>query len=147
MVRRMATPDGGINGFSSYQQGTYQPPATYADRQTETLTDTVKTQYEAEGTANAVLTRMTEQRHQLTNAHDNVSEMRGATDRARMELQQVCHPKSSSNINYANVVVSVASCRRIFPSHFALRTQPSGTHCWLFSFSFLTFAFLLPSCI
>ena len=89
----MSTPNNGNSGlnnrFSSYQQGTYQPPATFADKQTETLTDTVKTQYQAEGTANAVLTRMTEQRHQLTGAHDNVSEMRHATEKARLELQQV----------------------------------------------------------
>ena len=89
----MATPSSGNSGlnnrFSSYQQGSYQPPSTYADRQTETLTDTVKTQYQAEGTANAVLTRLTEQRHQLVSAHDNVSEMRHATEKARLELQQV----------------------------------------------------------
>ena len=89
----MSTPNNGNSGlnnrFSSYQQGTYQPPATFADKQTETLTDTVKTQYQAEGTANAVLTRMTEQRHQLTGAHDNVSEMRHAREKARVELQQV----------------------------------------------------------
>lgn len=93
---------GGLNNrFSSYQQGgggvggggggggSYQPPATFADQQTDTLTDTVKTQYQAEGTANAVLTRMTEQRHQLSGAHDNVSEMRTATEKARLELQQL----------------------------------------------------------
>lgn len=77
------------NRFQSYQQGTYQPPATYAEKQTEVLTDTVKTQYHAEGTANAVLTRMTEQRHQLTEAHDNVWQMRHATEKAKQELQDL----------------------------------------------------------
>ena len=82
--------NGGLNNrFQSYQQGTYQPPGTYADKQTEVLTDTVKTQYQAEGTANAVLTRMTEQRHQLTEAHDNVWQMRHATDKAKRELQEL----------------------------------------------------------
>lgn len=78
------------NRFNSYQQGSYQPPVSaYAQKQTEVLTDTVKTQYEAEGTANAVLTRMTEQRHQLTGAHDDVWHMRSATEKARQELQEL----------------------------------------------------------
>ena len=77
------------NRFQSYQQGSYQPPATYADKQTEVLTDTVKTQYQAEGTANDVLTRMTEQRHQLTEAHENVWQMRHATEKAKRELQDL----------------------------------------------------------
>jgi hypothetical protein len=83
------TSSGLNNRFQSYQQGTYQPPATYAEQQTEIITDTVKTQYQAEGTANAVLTRMTEQRHQLTEAHENVWHMREATDKAKRELQEL----------------------------------------------------------
>lgn len=92
----MSTQNSGNNGlnnrFSSYQQGSYQPPNSstiYAQQQTDVLTDTVKTQYEAEGTANAVLTRMTEQRHQLTNAHDDVWHMRTATEQAKRELQEL----------------------------------------------------------
>ena len=77
------------NRFQSYQQGSYQPPAMYADTQTGVLEDTVKTQYQAEGTANDVLTRMTEQRHQLTEAHDNVFQMRHATEKAKQELQDL----------------------------------------------------------
>lgn len=81
------------NRFSSYQQGgSYQPPNTstaYAQQQTDTLTDTVKTQYEAEGTANAVLTRMTEQRHQLTGANDDVWHMRAATEQTKRELREL----------------------------------------------------------
>ena len=77
------------NRFASYQHGSYQPPPTYAEQQTEVITDTVKTQYQAEGTANAVLTQMTEQRHQLTEAHDNVYHMRNATDSAKRELQEL----------------------------------------------------------
>jgi hypothetical protein len=90
----MSTPNNGNNSglnnrFSSYQQGSYQPPNSYPQQQTNVLTDTVKTQYEAEGTANAVLTRMTEQRQQLQGAHDDVWHMRTATEQAKRELQEL----------------------------------------------------------
>ncbi|CAB9509608.1 expressed unknown protein [Seminavis robusta] len=77
------------NRFQSYQHGTYQPPQTYAEQQTDVLVDTAKTQYQAEGTANAVLTQMTQQRQQLTEAHDDVWHMREATDSAKRELQEL----------------------------------------------------------
>ena len=90
----MSTPNSGNNHglnnrFQSYQQGTYQPPTSYAEKQTEVLTDAVRTQYQAEGTANAVLTRMTDQRNQLTEAHENVWQMRHATEKAKRELQEL----------------------------------------------------------
>jgi len=85
------TTNGKVNNrFSSYQQGggsphSYQQPS-YAQSQTDVLTDTARTHYEAEGTANAVLTRMTEQRHQFQSAHDDVFQMRAATEKASKEL-------------------------------------------------------------
>ncbi|CAB9506194.1 expressed unknown protein [Seminavis robusta] len=87
----MSAPSGKsvLNSRFSYQHGTYQPPPTYAEQQNDVLVDTAKTQYQAEGTANAVLTQMTQQRQQLTDAHDNVWHMREATDSAKRELQEL----------------------------------------------------------
>jgi len=96
------------NSFSSYQHqgaassgaagaGTYQPPSAsnittpYAQSQTQVLTDAARTQFQAEDTANVVLTRLTEQRHQLTGAHENVHGMRTATEKARQELETLHH--------------------------------------------------------
>jgi hypothetical protein len=87
---------GGLNNrFNSYQQGgggSYVPPGsgrTYADQQTNVLEDTVKTHYQAEGTAANVLTQMHTQRHQIKGAHDDVWEMRKATEEARRELESL----------------------------------------------------------
>ena len=82
---------GGLNNrFQSYQQGggsSYVPPGmTYADQQTNVLEDTVKTHYEAEGTAANVLTQMHTQRHQLQGAHDDVWEMRKTAEEAKREM-------------------------------------------------------------
>jgi ribosomal protein L3 len=74
----------------SYQnsQG-YQPSATqtFAEHQTSVLHDTVKTQYQTEETAQAVLSQLHTQRHQLGAAADDVWEMRIATEQAKRELQ------------------------------------------------------------
>ena len=82
---------GGLNNrFSSYQQsgGSYIPPGqTYADSQTNVLSDTVKTHYQAENTANAVLNQLHGQRQQLQSANNDVWDMRQATEQTRRELQ------------------------------------------------------------
>ena len=86
------TSSGLNNRFNSYQQGggSYVPPGmTYADQQTNVLEDTVKTHYQAEGTASNVLTQMHAQRHQLKGAHDDVWEMRKAAEQARRELESL----------------------------------------------------------
>jgi len=73
--------------YSSYQQGaTFQ---TYAEQQTGVIHDTVKTQYEAEGTATAVLGQMNAQRHQIKGANDDVWAMREATAKAKRELEEL----------------------------------------------------------
>jgi cell division protein ZapA (FtsZ GTPase activity inhibitor) len=95
------------NRFQSYQHGTYQPPPTYTAQQTEVLVDTMKTQYAAEGTANDVLTQMTEQRHQLTGAHDNVWHMRAATDNAKRELQELNNKYQSKKMRLYFVITAL----------------------------------------
>jgi len=74
----------------SYQSsGNYQPPAvqgTYAEKQTQVMEDTMRTHYNAEGTAATVLSQLTTQRQQLTGAHENVWEMRQAAEKAKKDL-------------------------------------------------------------
>lgn len=60
-----------------------------ADQQTNTLSDTVKTQYEAESTANAVLNELHGQRRQFQGANDDVWDMRKATEQTRRELESL----------------------------------------------------------
>jgi hypothetical protein len=83
--------DGLNNRFNSYQQsGSYVPPGrTLADQQTNTLTDTVKAQYEAEGTATAVLNQLHGQRSQFQGANDDVWDMRRATEQTKRELESL----------------------------------------------------------
>ena len=85
---RSPNSDGLNNRFNSYQQsGSYVPPGqTYADKQSSVLSDAVKTQYQAETTANAVLSQLSGQRQQLKGANDDVWEMRQATEQTKREL-------------------------------------------------------------
>lgn len=89
--------DGLSNRYSSpYQKTTspdggrgYNPPsagATYAQQQTQTVEDTMRTHYETEATSAAVLTQMRAQRGQLQGAHDNVWEMRQAAEKAKQDI-------------------------------------------------------------
>lgn len=80
-MKRSGTPNKGTEYYTSYQQGSY-----YASEQTKTLEDSAKTYHEAEDTANRVLQQMNTQRQQIGNAHDNVWEMRQATEQAKREL-------------------------------------------------------------
>lgn len=90
------TPTGGSKPHRrqspSYQNdppGAYSPPTmsgTYAQQQTQITEDSLRTQYEAEATANTVLSQMAGQRHQLQQAHDAVYDVRENTDRAKREL-------------------------------------------------------------
>jgi hypothetical protein len=79
------------NRFNSYQQtGSYVPAGrTYAEQQTNVLSDTVKTQYHAEETANAVLNQLHTQRQQLQGANDDVWDMRQATEQTKRELRDL----------------------------------------------------------
>eukprot|EP00934_Nitzschia_sp_Nitz4_P005595 Nitzschia sp. Nitz4//scaffold358_size24170//321//698//NITZ4_008427-RA/size24170-processed-gene-0.25-mRNA-1//1//CDS//3329548990//5585//frame0 len=83
--------DGLNNRFNSYQQsGSYVPPGKgIADQQTGVLSDTVKTQYQAEDTANAVLNQLHGQRQQLQGANDDVWDMRQATEETKRELRNL----------------------------------------------------------
>mmetsp|Transcript_32307 Transcript_32307/g.39687 ORF Transcript_32307/g.39687 Transcript_32307/m.39687 type:complete len:167 (+) Transcript_32307:140-640(+) len=83
---------------TSYQNSpsaSYQPPpvsnttnntSNYVQQQTQTTEDSLRTQYQAEATANTVLSQMTTQRYQLQNAHDRVYDMRETTEKAKREL-------------------------------------------------------------
>eukprot|EP00586_Coscinodiscus_wailesii_P020349 CAMPEP_0172501516 /NCGR_PEP_ID=MMETSP1066-20121228/150598_1 /TAXON_ID=671091 /ORGANISM="Coscinodiscus wailesii, Strain CCMP2513" /LENGTH=140 /DNA_ID=CAMNT_0013276327 /DNA_START=162 /DNA_END=584 /DNA_ORIENTATION=+ len=87
---RRDQPNAKRNQSNSYQHaGTYQPPAvsgSYAQQQTQITEDSLRTQYEAEATANTVLSQMTTQRYQLQNAHDQVTGMKETTEMAKREL-------------------------------------------------------------
>jgi hypothetical protein len=83
------TDSGNLNNrYQSYQQGgSYVPPGrTYAEKQTNILQDSVQTQFQAEEKANAVLSHMHVQRHQLQGARDDVWEMQDATAKAKREI-------------------------------------------------------------
>ena len=69
--------------------GSYQPPVHYAADQTKTLEDTTKAYYQADETAANVLQKMTNQRQQIEGAHNNVWEMRQATEKAKRELMEL----------------------------------------------------------
>mmetsp|Transcript_12305 Transcript_12305/g.35198 ORF Transcript_12305/g.35198 Transcript_12305/m.35198 type:complete len:155 (+) Transcript_12305:269-733(+) len=78
----------------SYQNSTggYQPPSqqgTYAEQQTARVEDTMKAHYEAEGTAAAVMSQLTTQRHQLQRAHDDVGDTRMKGEQAKRELDEL----------------------------------------------------------
>jgi hypothetical protein len=87
----MKDSDGLSNRFNSYQQsGSYVPPGkTFAEQQTHVLSETVKTQYHAEETANAVMTQLHAQRQQIQGANDNVWDMRQATEQTKKELRDL----------------------------------------------------------
>lgn len=86
----MSNPNSADMKVRSYQQGgTYQPPVHYAADQTATLEDTTAAYYQADETAQAVLQNMMAQKGQLHSAHDNVWEMRQATEKAKRELQDL----------------------------------------------------------
>lgn len=81
----MSNTSGG-HRFFSYQQG-YQPPVHYAADQTRTMEDTTKTFHEADAQATQVLQHMRGQRQQIQGAHNDVYEMRQATEKAKRELE------------------------------------------------------------
>lgn len=68
--------------------GGYSPPS-YAEQQTQRVEDTMKTHYEAEGTAAAVMSQMTTQRHQLQRASDDVAGTRMKGEQAKRELDDL----------------------------------------------------------
>mmetsp|Transcript_565 Transcript_565/g.806 ORF Transcript_565/g.806 Transcript_565/m.806 type:complete len:148 (-) Transcript_565:51-494(-) len=79
------------NRYNSYQQGSgpgsYQPPGqTFADKQTNVLHETVKTQYAAEGTAATVMNQLQQQRQQIQGARDDLWETKETTEIAKREL-------------------------------------------------------------
>eukprot|EP00529_Nitzschia_sp_RCC80_P032962 CAMPEP_0113444564 /NCGR_PEP_ID=MMETSP0014_2-20120614/2730_1 /TAXON_ID=2857 /ORGANISM="Nitzschia sp." /LENGTH=132 /DNA_ID=CAMNT_0000335577 /DNA_START=230 /DNA_END=628 /DNA_ORIENTATION=+ /assembly_acc=CAM_ASM_000159 len=88
-MSQQAPGSGGLsNRFNSYQQSFGQNAAgkIFAEEQTNTLKDTVTTQYQTEETANAVLTQLHGQRQQLQSANDDVWETRQLTEETKREL-------------------------------------------------------------
>ena len=99
--------DGLNNRFNSYQQGGYVPPGkTFADQQTSALSDTVKSQYQAESTANAVLNQLHGQRQQLQGANDDVWDMRQATEQTKRELSDL-QAKYRQKKNKLRVIIAL----------------------------------------
>lgn len=88
---RSPSSDGLSNRYNSYQQsGSYVPPGQqYAESQTNVIADAVKTQYESENTANAVLEQLNAQRQQIQTANEDVWDMRHATDQTKRELRDL----------------------------------------------------------
>jgi len=98
-MKRTSSGNGGNHNsgsrYHSYQAGGapppvgYQPPIHYAADQTRTIEDSTKTFYQADETAGNVLQKMTAQRQQLKGAHDDVWQMRQATEAAKREIQDL----------------------------------------------------------
>mmetsp|Transcript_11140 Transcript_11140/g.15910 ORF Transcript_11140/g.15910 Transcript_11140/m.15910 type:complete len:120 (+) Transcript_11140:160-519(+) len=76
-----------MSNYQSYQTG-YVPP-TYAEKQTDVLQETVQTQYQAEGTAQAVLAQLHAQRQQLQHADVDALDTRVTTEEARRALTEL----------------------------------------------------------
>jgi len=99
---------GNLNSrYQSYQQGgsSYIPPGrTYAEQQTNVVQDAVKTQYQAEATANTVLTQMHTQRHQLQGAHDDVWKMREATEKAKREIEDLAAKRRQQRFRLYGII-------------------------------------------
>mmetsp|Transcript_34526 Transcript_34526/g.103205 ORF Transcript_34526/g.103205 Transcript_34526/m.103205 type:complete len:156 (-) Transcript_34526:542-1009(-) len=98
----------------SYQNsagGSYQPPkvsGTYSEQQTQVVEDTLRTHYEAEGTAATVLSQMTTQRYQLQGAHDNVFDMRETTEKAKRELADLAAKNKRKKRRLQGIVILLA---------------------------------------
>lgn len=78
--------------YGSYQNsgsGNYQPPVHYAADQTKTLQDTTKAYYQADETAQNILNQMEAQRQTIVGGHNDVYEMREATEKARREMTEL----------------------------------------------------------
>ena len=111
---------GGEASYTSYQEGDrlprqgnaymYRAPTleggTYQEQQSHIVEDSLKTNYEAEGTAAAVLSQMSTQRYQLKAAHDDVWEMREATEKAKRELADM-HAKSRKKKKRLQMIIGV----------------------------------------
>ena len=99
---------GNLNSrYQSYQQGgsSYIPPGrSYAEQQTNVVQDSVKTQYQAEATANTVLTQMHTQRHQLQGAHDDVWKMREATEKAKREIEDLAAKRRQQRFRLYGII-------------------------------------------
>eukprot|EP00816_Leptocylindrus_hargravesii_P001089 CAMPEP_0196813750 /NCGR_PEP_ID=MMETSP1362-20130617/38843_1 /TAXON_ID=163516 /ORGANISM="Leptocylindrus danicus, Strain CCMP1856" /LENGTH=164 /DNA_ID=CAMNT_0042190111 /DNA_START=9 /DNA_END=503 /DNA_ORIENTATION=+ len=86
---------------------------TYQEQQSHLVEDSLKTNYEAEGTAAAVLSQMTTQRYQLKAAHDDVWEMREATEKAKRELADM-HAKSRKKKQRLQMIIAVLAVTDTF---------------------------------
>jgi hypothetical protein len=101
--------DGLNNRFNSYQQGSYVPPGmTFAEQQGAVLSETAKTQHEAESTANAVLNQLHGQRGQLQGANEDVWDMRQATEQTKRELRDL-QSKYRAKKNKLYVIIAMLS--------------------------------------
>jgi prophage DNA circulation protein len=70
----------------------YKPPqvtGNYAKQQTQVVEDTMRTQIQAETTANNVLASMVGQKQQLQNANDDMWAMRTNVANAQRELKEL----------------------------------------------------------
>ena len=68
---------------SKYQAPKLGDGNSYQEEQNYIVRDSLKTNYDADGTAAAVLSQMTTQRYQLQSAHDDVFQMREATEKEK----------------------------------------------------------------
>mmetsp|Transcript_31901 Transcript_31901/g.48927 ORF Transcript_31901/g.48927 Transcript_31901/m.48927 type:complete len:147 (+) Transcript_31901:161-601(+) len=118
------------NRYNSYQKGSgpgsYQPPGqVYADKQTDVLHDTVKTQYATEGTAATVMNQLQQQRQQIQGAHDDLWETKETTEVAKRELADLAakNRKKKQRLYFIIAVLSttdlllflrIAKCRGSF---------------------------------
>eukprot|EP00594_Rhizosolenia_setigera_P013309 CAMPEP_0178965960 /NCGR_PEP_ID=MMETSP0789-20121207/16636_1 /TAXON_ID=3005 /ORGANISM="Rhizosolenia setigera, Strain CCMP 1694" /LENGTH=119 /DNA_ID=CAMNT_0020651131 /DNA_START=180 /DNA_END=539 /DNA_ORIENTATION=+ len=95
--------------------GSYQPPkaggggTTYAEQQTGVVEDSLRTQYQAEATANTVMAQMTTQRYQLQGARDNVADMRQTTEKAKKELADLASKAAKKRRRLQMIIAFLAA--------------------------------------
>jgi len=100
------------NNNNSYQPPTYSGSA-YQEEQSKVVEDSLKTNYDAEGTAAAILSQMTTQRYQLQAAHDDVWEMREATEKAKKELEDM-YAKSRAKKKRLHIIIAMLAITDAF---------------------------------
>ena len=96
------------NRFNSYQQSS--SPNTFADKQTNLLSETVQTQYHAEETANAVLNQLHAQRGQIQGANEDVWDMRQATEQTKRELRELQAKYRQKKLRLYAWIVVLGTC-------------------------------------
>ena len=98
---------------SKYQAPKLGDGNSYQEEQNYIVRDSLKTNYDADGTAAAVLSQMTTQRYQLQSAHDDVFQMREATEKAKRELADM-YAKNQAKKRRLQMIIAVLAVTDMF---------------------------------